>query len=425
MPPKDRLLEERQKRRRLARMRFKSLIRKTIVNNFWLQELSDQKLGDNVKRNVAIIMKRKGTKGLLSILDKAVLNIPADDRTPEQKRKLVPLLLDLPCFQRFPPVIRAQLASCTYFYFVNARRIILRQHHHASAVYFILNGEVNISKETLDNVTNERKEEIVGTYVNGDMFGEVAIMKNTKRIATISAETDCELLCIYREDFNRLLRPTLQRQWDQIQQAMSRFKYFSYWSTQQKEECCILSKIKQFSPNDIVYGDTGNFLNFSHFILSGQCMVLQCLKIKKRNGLTSKETKYELLPAKSKINEVDDPSTDFHFVDVGTMSAGAAFGLGENLEHRSIVAKTTVQCLLIPRYWLFQKAQNKGNLWERIKLYMDATIPSRETTFQDFLDTQKWKSYRKELVENVFANKKITNPTIYYDIPLVCRITGN
>lgn len=198
---------------------------------------------------------------------------------------------------------------------------------------------------------------------------------------------------------------------------MSRFKYFSYWSPQQKEECCIVSKIKQFHPNDIVYGDTGMYLNFTHFILSGQCMVLQCLKIKQKQGKAPK-----LMALAEKETQSDD--IDFRFVDVGTMSAGAAFGLGENFEHRSIVAKTTVQCLLIPRYWLFQKAQNKGNLWERIKLYMDATIPSREATFKDFLDTQKWKKYRQDLVKNVFATKKITNPTNYFDIPIVCRITG-
>lgn len=68
MPPKDKQREERQKRRVLARLRFKSLIRKTIINNHWLSELEDQRLGDNVKRNVSIIMKRKGEKGLLSIL---------------------------------------------------------------------------------------------------------------------------------------------------------------------------------------------------------------------------------------------------------------------------------------------------------------------------------------------------------------------
>lgn len=147
-------------------------------------------------------------------------------------------------------------------------------------------------------------------------------------------------------------------------------------------------------------------------------MVLQCLKMRQKKG------KFDLMPLSQSMKENQNEDIDFRFVDVGTMSAGAAFGLGESLEHRSIVAKTTVQCLLIPRYWLFQKAQNKGNLWERIKLYMDATIPSREATFKDFLDTQKWKKYRKDLVNNVFALKKSTNPTNYFDIPLVCRITG-
>lgn len=153
-------------------------------------------------------------------------------------------------------------------------------------------------------------------------------------------------------------------------------------------------------------------------------MVLQCLKMKRIKGKTAKEEKFELMPLSPNMKDDQSDDIEFRFVDVGTMSAGAAFGLGEGLEHKSIVAKTTVQCLLIPRYWLFQKAQNKGNLWERIKLYMDATIPSRAATFKDFLDTQKWKRYRKALVDNVFATKKITNPTNYFDIPLVCRITG-
>uniref|UniRef100_A0A336MPJ6 CSON002167 protein n=1 Tax=Culicoides sonorensis TaxID=179676 RepID=A0A336MPJ6_CULSO len=345
--------------------------------------------------NVANILKPKRTKGLLSILDKAILNTPANQRTQEQKRKLIPILLDLPCFDRFSPIIRAKLVNCIYFYFVNKSRTILRKNHHANAVYFILNGEVNILKEFYDNFYFYR------------------------------FLADCELLCIYREDFEKILKPTLQRQWDHIQMAMARFKYFSYWTPEQKEECCVLSKIKQFNANEIVYGDKGVHLNFAYFILSGKCMVLQCLKLKKIKGKDNKIVDYKLMPLSKNIkDENDSHDVDFHFVDVGTMSAGAAFGLGEDLQHKSIVAKTAVQCLLIPRYWIFQKAQNKGNLWERIKLYMDATIPSREATFQDFKDTQKWKKYRRDLVENAFANKKNTNPTTYFDIPLVCRITG-
>lgn len=106
MPPKfDRQREEKQRRRILARMHFKSLVRRVIFNNYWLSELENQTLGDNVKRNIAIITRRRETKGsLLSILEKSILNVPAHERTNEQKRKLVPVLLELSCLARFPPV---------------------------------------------------------------------------------------------------------------------------------------------------------------------------------------------------------------------------------------------------------------------------------------------------------------------------------
>lgn len=131
------------------------------------------------------------------------------------------------------------------------------------------------------------------------------------------------------------------------------------------------------------------------------------------------------MPLSPDLKDNDCPDIEYHFIDVGSLRCGAVFGLGEKLEHKSIVAKNTVQCLLIPRYWLFQKAQNKGNLWERIKLYLDATIPSRAATYKEFSDTQKWMKYRKEVVKTVFSTKKNTNPTTYFDIPLICRIIGN
>lgn len=131
--------------------------------------------------------------------------------------------------------------------------------------------------------------------------------------------------------------------------------------------------------------------------------------------------RYSLLPLGRQLKE-NDPTYEYQFVDVGSLSCGAVFGLGENLQHKTIVARTSVQCLLVPRYWLFIKAQNKGNIWERIRLYLDSTIPSRTLAFKEYLDELKWKKYRKDLVEAVMSNSRIPNPTTYFDIPLICRV---
>lgn len=44
-------------------------------------------------------------------------------------------------------------------------------------------------------------------YKAGEYFGEIALVKNTVRQASIKAETDCRVVSIQRDAFKRLLGP--------------------------------------------------------------------------------------------------------------------------------------------------------------------------------------------------------------------------
>lgn len=178
-------------------------------------------------------------------------------------------------------------------------------------------------------------------------------------------------------------------------------------------------------------------------MLCGKAMILQCLKFRKKsNGM------FELIVAKKKPNaleiamsaistcenhltsitglESDEKSSyveQHQFVDVGTFSIGAVFGINEEMENRLIIARTMVQCLLVPRYWLFQKPQNIGNVWQRIKLFLNSSVPSQQKLFENFLANRKWKKYKKKTVDQIKREYKISDPeTQFYNIPLICRI---
>lgn len=109
-----------------------------------------------------------------------------------------------------------------------------------------------------------------------------------------------------------------------------------------------------------------------------------------------------------------------HFITVGQYSPGSIYGLGEELEDRLIIAKSKVQVLLLPRYWLFQKEQNLGNIWSRTLMFLDANIPSREGLFKEFLINRRWKCYREKVIER--TPKRIVHKTTKRNIPIVCRI---
>lgn len=168
-------------------------------------------------------------------------------------------------------------------------------------------------------------------------------------------------------------------------------------------------------------------------------MILQCLKIRKKpNG------KLELVVQKKKnlldmamnqtfntkvehmtsiLTPADGEDVSYKFVDVGTFRVGAVFGISEEIENRIVIARTTVQCLCIPRNWLFQKAQNIGNVWQRIKLYLNSSIPSQEKLFQEHLMNKKWEKYKKKTINGIIAQYRIREPeTKYYNIPVICRV---
>ncbi|XP_053681627.1 cyclic nucleotide-binding domain-containing protein 2-like [Sabethes cyaneus] len=470
MASKKKADEEKLRRRRLARFRFKALVRLVICNNYWLSEIDEQEIGENARRNIAIIVRRKGRKGLLTLFEKAILNQPAKDRTAEQRAKLVELFRRLECLSRFPLEVREQLATCASYRYYNAGRTVLREGHEAQAMYFVLDGEITVSRSTWDPVYKQYNDIAYGVRVPGEMFGEIAFLYGRPRTMTCATATDCELLCVSRDDFVRLLEPTLRLQWSQMQEAIQRFQYFDHWNEDQIRECCILAKVSHFKPQQqIAVAETGGQFEYAYFVLSGQCMILQCLKVKKK--MRGQRECYRLQPAESEEMQLriaerlmkrkdsdvilsvlsprlrasleltaadgggespplpeQQPAVsqqemlEHHFLDVGTYSCGSVFGLGERMADRSIVARNHVQCMMIPRYWLFMKHQNTGNVWQRIKMYLDMAIPSREQLFQQFLDDLNWLVYRKKVVSEVIRLRGRQNHTRLADVPMVCRV---
>ena len=83
----------------------------------------------------------------------------------------------------------------------NAQEEVYQMHQFPRYLYFVLNGVVKDIQ-----ITDSGKELIINMYKEGDFFGYLPLLSNTKYDKTAVAMEDSELSLISKEDFNLLLR---------------------------------------------------------------------------------------------------------------------------------------------------------------------------------------------------------------------------
>ena len=109
-------------------------------------------------------------------------------------------LCAIPIFNAVPRERMDLLAKRMALRKFKAGAVLLTEGEEGDAMYILLSGEVRVSKRTLDD------EEYVIAVVKEDdhpFFGELAMLDQARRSATITATKPGELLVLERADFER------------------------------------------------------------------------------------------------------------------------------------------------------------------------------------------------------------------------------
>jgi len=110
----------------------------------------------------------------------------AIDRTKE-----IELLRSIPIFAPLSPPVLEGLASRLVPVEARAGETIVREGETGDRFYVIVSGELDVSVDGRP----------LATQGPGDHFGEIALLRDVPRTATVSARTDTELLALERDDF--------------------------------------------------------------------------------------------------------------------------------------------------------------------------------------------------------------------------------
>lgn len=126
-----------------------------------------------------------------------------NEQTTETGDPTLKKLKDVPFFSMFrddDEIIRKIASMCTRKFYRKGKYII-REGEDGDELFVVLSGKIEIQKYTLQN------EQYTVTTLNADQgglnVGEIALIDNDRRSASVLAKTDSECLVISRNDFLR------------------------------------------------------------------------------------------------------------------------------------------------------------------------------------------------------------------------------
>jgi cAMP-dependent protein kinase regulator len=153
----------------------------------------------NAPRAATITAK---SDSILWALDRETFNNIVKDAAMKKREKYENFLKSVDILQTIDPYELSQISDALQTKKVKAGEEIIKQNDPGNEFYIIEEGEAFASK-----IFEDGKSDIVKEYLKGGYFGELALIKNEPRAASVIAKTDCRLLTLDRMSFKRLLGP--------------------------------------------------------------------------------------------------------------------------------------------------------------------------------------------------------------------------
>jgi hypothetical protein len=159
-------------------------------------------------KDASIINNESMTQEINQNMALLLLKIPPSERTQTEIKTLYSQLRLVKVFSTLSKFMLEQLSTVVLYVAMDAERVVFRQGDVGTSWFVILKGSVSVNISKFSDV---RTMQTVAVLAAGQGFGDLALVNDKPRAATIITREPCVFAKVEKSDYNRILKSAHQR----------------------------------------------------------------------------------------------------------------------------------------------------------------------------------------------------------------------
>ncbi|XP_069114237.1 cyclic nucleotide-binding domain-containing protein 2-like [Argopecten irradians] len=205
---------------------------------------------------------------------KDIFDQEPETRTESDCRKIHALLRGLKSFDKFTEKIQMSMCRAFRYICVQHGRVILRRGHVGFNFYFIYSGSVFVNLEDR-NIDGEKFEKTETVLVRGDAFGELALLQDIRRTASITCRETCEMLVVDKDTFAKVCPKIFEAELEEKERFLCEMPLFDnkVWTKEMIKSICTEAQIQEYKTNKVIVLDTDE--EWIYVCMEGKCQIIR------------------------------------------------------------------------------------------------------------------------------------------------------
>ncbi|XP_070565316.1 cyclic nucleotide-binding domain-containing protein 2-like isoform X2 [Ptychodera flava] len=344
---------------------------------------------------------------------------PPHERTPEEIYKLYGVMKTMKSFEKFTQKIRLQICKMARYTCCEKGRVIVRQGHIGYNFYFIYAGSVFVQLELKDETTGIVSANTLNVIDAGQSFGELALLGDGRRTASIICREPTELFEIEKDTFLDICPEMFETEMEEKITVARKHEIFRYWPDENLQRLCFESQIQEVPHSKTIDRDTSNSPHL-YFVLKGKILILREFNIRDAASratfnLSAYKNKPLPFPGLQETKDTDlrrITESNKCFCNIGYLTDGECSDLSairqedKSLVPGLILVSHGARVMKIVKQRLESLAP-RGSIETFRKTYTPHIyVPCDEDLYRKYVEDIHWTQFKTKLVKTLMAEKK-------------------